>query len=136
MEGSGQTAPPAQPTPQDAQAIFERATAAAQRAETAAQRLEAAQQAAGSETRDRFPGMPEGMVDQITQATAKLVVEALDAKYELAGQNPPPPSGASPAAGAGSAPVPPAGDASGDGTPPGDEPPPGHRNLAHRILGY
>lgn len=133
--------PPSLPTPQDIQAIFNRADEAARRAETAAQRLEAAQTGASEATRERWPDMPQEVVDQITKATAEQVVQALNAQYEL-GQQPPasPPatsSGtASPSSDAGTpsdgtASLPPA-----SAVPGADSPPPAFRNLAHRVLGY
>lgn len=117
------TDPPAQaPSATDAQAVFDRAMAAAQRAETAAQQLEAARAAAGTETQARFPDMPKQVVDQISNAAASQVVEMLRKEFELK----------APAATPGSTP------AAAPAAPPAtvDQAPAGHRNLAHRILGY
>ena len=140
-QGTGQA--PALPTPQDAEAIFNRAAQAAERAETAAQRLEEAQQAASSETASRFPNMPQEMVDAIASKAAETVVSALNAQYELQGRTPPAPgpqdaeNGGASSSGSGS---PPAAASSSDagGSPPSSptSEPASFRNIAHRVLGY
>lgn len=130
--------PPALPTPKDVQAIFDRAAAAAQRAEDAAGRLEAAQKGAQQETEARFPGMPEELVKQVSDATAKQVLESLNAQYELRGT---PPSAAPGTGSAGGTPSSDAGTSSpGTEIPPPASPAPPAKaprfdNLAHRILG-
>lgn len=126
MEASQQT--PAMPTPEDAQAIFTRAEEAARRAETAAQRMEAAQGAAQEETERRWPDMPPELVKQISDASAKAVVDALNAQYEL--RSPP----TTPPAGTGDG-----GTTSGDDGASGASEPPAtperKRSIADRILG-
>lgn len=125
--------PPAMPNPEDAAAIFTRAQQAAERAETAAQRLEAAQQGAAAETQSRFPDMPAEVLQNISKATADMVVQTLDSRYELAGQSPPPGT-APPAAGAAPTDAQPGAAGSPDtpATPPAEPP----QSIARRILGY
>lgn len=119
---------PPMPTPEDAKAIFDRADQAARRAETAAQRLEAAQTAARSETESRFEGMPEELVKQISEATGKAVVDALNSQYELASRPTSPPPESTDAGGTTNAA---AGESAADATPPPER----RRSIADRVLG-
>lgn len=121
------------PTPQDAQAILARAQEAAQRAESAAEQLAAARTAAGDETRQRFPDIPEEVLKTIADASATTVVEALRAEFELGGgsETSPPAEPGPPADGA------PPSSASTPTAEPADPPPAGaaRKSIAQRILG-